>query len=167
MSKTKQEAADYLDVSVRTVESYAAQNKLSVTYARGKRGQVAMFDDEELQRLKAELSEPIYPQRPTVAGSPEKLTTRPNGQSNALAQVDTFAVLDRLAEMLKAQKEHEYSKVKLSEKLTLDLSEAAQLSGLSEWRLRTDAKAGKLKSITGGRGYRVRRADLDAYVAGL
>jgi excisionase family DNA binding protein len=157
MNKTKQEAADYLGVSIRTIESYAAQNKLSVSYARGKRGQVAMFDDEELDRLKAELSEPIYPQRPAVAGSSEKLTIRPDA---ALGTIDTLALVERLSELFQ-------SRIRLTEKLTLSLEEAAELSGLSQYRLRVDTRQGKLKSIGGGKGYRIKRVDLDAYIDSL
>lgn len=168
MSKTKQEAAAFLGVSIRSIESYASQGKLSVSYARGPRGQVAKFNDAELERLKTELEEPIYPKRPTVQpGSSEIPTTRPNGANTSLAHVDTFALLERLGTIIQAQKETEYVRVKLSEKLTLDLSEAAELSGLSEWRLRNDVKTGKLRSITGGKGYQVKRSDLDTYIASL
>lgn len=158
MSKTKQEAATFLGVSIRSIESYANQGKLSVSYARGPRGQIAQFDDEELQKLKAELEQPKYPTRPIVqSGSSEKLATRPNG---SLGAIDTLTLIDRMSELFQ-------SRIRLTEKLTLSLEEAAELSGLSQYRLRADTRLGKLKSITGGKGYRVKRADLDAYIAGL
>lgn len=158
MSKTKQEAAAYLGVSIRSIESYASQGKLSVSYARGPRGQIAKFDDEELARLKEELAQPLYPQRLTVQpGSSEKLTTRPNG---TLGAIDTLTLVERLSDLFQ-------SRIRLTEKLTLSLEEAAELSGLSQYRLRADTRQGKLKSIGGGKGYRIKRADLDAYIASL
>src|SRR5437588_5229694 len=71
MPKTKQEAAEYLGVSTRAVENYAAKGRLNVTYTTGERGQIAQFDDEELRKLKDELTQPIYPQRGAVI-SPEQ-----------------------------------------------------------------------------------------------
>jgi excisionase family DNA binding protein len=52
----------------------------------------------------------------------------------------------------------------LAHKLTLSLQEAARLSGLSRASLRAAIKAGKLKARIIGRGYRVKRSDLDVYV---
>ncbi|MGI8566521.1 MAG: hypothetical protein ACR2LZ_08590 [Pyrinomonadaceae bacterium] len=72
---TKQEVADFLSVSTRAVESYAAKGRLSVTYTKGKRGQIAVFDDGEVKRLKDELAQPAYPQRPGVS-SPEQTHTQ-------------------------------------------------------------------------------------------
>jgi excisionase family DNA binding protein len=43
--------------------------------------------------------------------------------------------------------------------------EAAQLSGLSRGHLREAIEEKKLKARIIGRGWRVKRADLDAYVA--
>jgi excisionase family DNA binding protein len=45
--------------------------------------------------------------------------------------------------------------------------EAAQLSGLSRGHLREAIDAGKLKARIIGRGWRVKRDDLDAYVKKL
>jgi excisionase family DNA binding protein len=56
---------------------------------------------------------------------------------------------------------------RLSEKLTLSLMEAAQLSGLSRRILRQAIEEKKLKARIIGRGWRVKRADLDAYVTKL
>ena len=54
----KQEAAQFLGVSVRTLESYAAQNRVVVNYIRGKTRPVADFDEADLERLKDELAPP-------------------------------------------------------------------------------------------------------------
>lgn len=64
MNMTKQEAAEFLGVKSRTIEHYAKQGRLSVAYTRGTRGQVATYNEEELKKLREELQQPAYPQRP-------------------------------------------------------------------------------------------------------
>jgi excisionase family DNA binding protein len=51
--------------------------------------------------------------------------------------------------------------------LTLSLAEASQLSGLSRNHLRQAIEEKKLKARIIGRGWRVKRDDLDAYVRKL
>jgi excisionase family DNA binding protein len=53
----------------------------------------------------------------------------------------------------------------LAHKLTLSLIEASQLSGLSRGHLREAIEQKKLKARIIGRGWRMTRAALDAYVA--
>lgn len=55
MSKNKKEAAAYLGISTRQLENYARGGRLSVRKEKGKTGDIAIFDDEELRRLKTEL----------------------------------------------------------------------------------------------------------------
>jgi excisionase family DNA binding protein len=55
----------------------------------------------------------------------------------------------------------------LAEKLTLSLVEASQLSGLSRNHLRQAIEDKKLRARIIGRGWRVKREDLDAYVKKL
>jgi excisionase family DNA binding protein len=57
--------------------------------------------------------------------------------------------------------------VPVADKLTLSLVEAAQLSGLSRGHLREAIEAKKLKARIIGRGWRVKRDDLDLYVRKL
>jgi len=59
------------------------------------------------------------------------------------------------------------SPVRLTDKLTLTLTEATLLSGLSRGYLRQAIHAGKLKARIIGKGWRVKRADLDSYVKKL
>ncbi len=59
------------------------------------------------------------------------------------------------------------SPVRLADKLTLSLTEAALLSGLSRNHLREAIGAGKLKAKIIGRGWKVKRPDLDLYVRKL
>lgn len=51
----KEQAADYLGVSVRTLERFAAAGKLTKGRAKGKTRPVVIFDKKEVERLKKEL----------------------------------------------------------------------------------------------------------------
>ena len=55
----------------------------------------------------------------------------------------------------------------ITDKLTLSLIKASQLSGLSRGHLRQAIEAKKLKARIIGKGWRVKRSDLDAYVQKL
>ncbi len=57
--------------------------------------------------------------------------------------------------------------VSIAEKLMLSVDEAAHLAGVSSNHVRAAIKAGKLKAKVVGRGWRVKRADLDAYIRRL
>lgn len=59
------------------------------------------------------------------------------------------------------------SQVGVADKLTLSLVEASQLSGLSRGHLRQAIEAKKLRARIIGRGWRVKREDLEAYVKKL
>jgi excisionase family DNA binding protein len=59
------------------------------------------------------------------------------------------------------------SPVRLTDKLTLSLTEAALLSGLSRGHLREAITEGKLKAAIIGRGWKVKREALDLYVKKL
>jgi excisionase family DNA binding protein len=160
MPMTKQEVADFLSVSTRAVESYAAKGRLSVTYTKGKRGQIAVFDDGEVKRLKDELAQPAYPQRPGVS-SPEQPHTQaivPFGRSG-LVPIGA----GEGASVLEAYRRF----VPVADKLLLKLDEASALTGLSRGILRQAIEDKKLKARIIGKGWRVKRDDLDAYVRKL
>jgi len=53
----KQEAAEYLGVSVRTLERLAASGRLTKGRAKGKTSPLVVFDKSELEKLKKELEE--------------------------------------------------------------------------------------------------------------
>lgn len=160
----KEEAAKFLGVSVRAVQRYAAAGKLSVTYTRGARGQVAQFNQEELERLKQQLSEPVYPQRPAIAESGDNHGQEAVAPVTPQALVTQEAFADRLIETLEALKPESTPPVFVAYKLTLNLKEAAQLAGLSRGFLLEAIHDGTLKAAKRGRGWNIKRTDLDAYV---
>jgi len=170
----KQQAADFLGVSVRAVERYTQQGRLSVHYEPGKTRPVAAYREDELELLRKEIAANLYHQRPAVekgnranpeqAGDVGAVTAlqRTGGSPEALALL-VREVASATVSALRA----DAAAVPLADKLTLSLSEAARLSGLSRNHLRAAIEDKKLKARIIGRGWRVKRDDLDLYVRKL
>jgi excisionase family DNA binding protein len=157
----KAEACSFLGVSERSLARYAAQGKISVSYEKGKRGNVAVYSDDDLQRLKDELSQPVS-MRPAVERS---LATT---DSHAIAPVSMISTLpDLLTLIAERLKPSERPQVAIENKLTLSLAEAAALSGLSQNFLSDAIHDGKLKAAKRGRGWNVKRNDLDSFIKKL
>src|SRR4051812_31234380 len=79
----KQEACAFLGISERSLARHAAAGKVQVTYTKGTRGNVAVYDDADLERLKEELGQPVsirpaneqaLSQKPAIS---DKLAMRP------------------------------------------------------------------------------------------
>lgn len=174
----KREVSEELGCSTRQVEKYVRAGRLHVVeYVHGKTGREGVYDAAEVARLKAELET----ERRAVIGRPAQssaLSPRPaQGQALALIEqigaglerqhADSARVLQLLETIAGALTNGREPGVPLAERLTLSLAEAAELSGLSYKRLRGAIKEGKLTGSIIGRGWRVKRGDLDAYVKGL
>jgi excisionase family DNA binding protein len=59
------------------------------------------------------------------------------------------------------------STLSIGEKIILTLNDAAALTSLSKGSLREAIKAGKLKARIIGKGYKIKRSDLDDFAAKL
>ena len=164
----KQEACEFLGVSERSLARYAAAGKIQVTYTKGTRGNIAIYDDADLERLKEELSQPtaIRPANeqaiPAIPATSDKLATR--SVANLSGFFDQLQARDEvfITSLLQGR-----SQVAIENKLTLNLQEAAQLSGLSRNHLRDAIREKKLKARIIGRGWRMKRSDLEAYIKKL
>ena len=178
---TKEQASRRLGVSVRSVQRATQAGKLHAQYHRGKSGKMeAFYDSDELDRYKEELTQVVVPERKTAPA--------PMGDARALTQVGTpqaGAYLDSLQDLLGrivAVQErsalsaptgdshttaHVGASVPVADKIMLTLAEAAALTNLSRNHLRAAIGEKKLKARIIGRGFRVKRGDLDAYVRRL
>jgi len=182
----KKEAAEFLGVSERTLTNYTAANRLSVSYVKGKTRDVADFDTDDLARLKAEMEsgkvevgnqeiEKFEANNPETgnrnyANQETALTTtsfplqiRKQGNSETEQQNNIFYVLgseqiEQLVERIATPAPA------LEAKLTLTLTEAQALSGVSLRRLRVAVKKGELPARRLGRADRVRPADLRCWL---
>lgn len=163
----KAEAAQFLNVSTRTLDRRADEWGLERLAQRGKHGIETHFAVTELERVKEELTRtPVQVGRPRAGGEqpaePQALELAPVA-GDARAQL-----LALLTEAVSAGQKAAPA-VSLSDKLMLSIPEAATLSGVPVDKLRADAKGGSLKTIKGvGRGLgKVRREDLEHYVRKL
>jgi excisionase family DNA binding protein len=156
----KEEAANYIGASVRTLQRLTGAGKIPVSYERGHKGDEARYSQSDLDAF-------LQSQKPAALMRPE--VGAGDGATQAMSLVATHgeasgaaasaALIEAFAQMS--------APVRVSEKFTLSLIEAAQLSGLSRGHLRQAIEAKKLKARIIGRGWRVKREDLEAYIKKL
>jgi excisionase family DNA binding protein len=157
MDKTK--AAQFLNVSTRTLQRYTTQGKISVTYRHGKTGAEADYDEVELQRFKETLESTTY--QPANGNTSQAIA--PTQQQN-LARIEGA---ERLAAALEALKTTAQPRVLIENKLLLKLDEASALTGLSRATLRNAIEQKKLKAQIIGRAWRIKRNELESYIQKL
>ena len=174
----KQEAANYLGISTRGIERYTQKGKLTVKYEGGKTRPIAVYDEQELAKLKEELNTVSY--KPAVvdsdlessaleASSTSQIGLNTDNASYGLSEL--INQLEKLTKTIESFKAIEGNRgvpsVPISEKLVLSLKEAQALTGFSRERLREAIKDGSLKAQKIGNGWKVKRRDLDFYVESL
>jgi len=171
----KKQAAKFLRVSTRAIERYVAKGKLPVRYTKDKTGrQVAIFEEAQVKKIKTELETLAHPQpapktptdaktHPAAGNGNGKVALR-GGQRPAPPSVTPFA--DALAASLQKHLGHPQL-VPIPDKLTLSLSEASGLSGFSRDFLRKAITAGTLGAAKRGKGWNIKREDLESYIKQL
>jgi len=166
----KQQAADFLGVSVRALERYVQQGRISVKYEKGKTRPTANFDAWELEAFRDELNQPtVKPaiesrQTPTEV---QQQTDKPVLYAGDLAEFSDISVIDKLASIIEGMlaKGEQEPTVPIADKLLLTVTEAQLLTGLSKQFLLSAIQEGTLKAKTIGRSWRVKRSDLEEFVA--
>ena len=150
----KEQAAESLGISVRSLQRLVQSEKISVTYKRGNSGkQEAIFDTEELERYKQERdAESIKPAAMTVSDT-------------ALARNDANSFLEILRDAITPKQKA--LTVEIADKPLLKLDECAALTGLSRDTLRKAIDSKKLKGKIIGKSFRIKREDLDGYIKKL
>jgi len=145
----KKEVAELLSVSTRVVEKYASEGRLGeVTYVRGKTGKQAEYDRKAVEKLKRILESP----------DTALTTTR---------SPDARLFVAQLVEAMTNREEPRSASIRVSEKLLLNLNDCRLLTGLSDAKLRDAIKSGKLKGKIIGRGWKVKRQDLNKFINDL
>jgi excisionase family DNA binding protein len=158
----KKEAAEYLGISSRQIENYAKQNKLSVRKEKGKTGDIAVYDEKELRRLKAELDSKRI-MRPAVTTETDESNER---RELIRASDSRLSDVPKIFDLVKALTDGKKADtiIAISHKPLLKLDEAAALTGLSRQLLRQAIEDGELKGRLIGRAYRIKRVDLDKFI---
>jgi excisionase family DNA binding protein len=154
----KREVAERLGVSIRRVEQFDAEERLGTkSYVKGKTGNQANWSEESVEQLKRELETPVMPV--------SALQGTNSSSAGLVRRADTAAFFEQLAAMM--ERRDIQPQLNIGEKLMLTLADAAALTSLSTNHLRDAIKAGKIKARIIGRGWKIKRADLDAYVRKL
>jgi excisionase family DNA binding protein len=155
----KERAAEELGISVRTLQRMVKRGEIAVRYERGPKGDEAHFDEEDL-RLYLERHKPALLRPGSSAlvrhDAPPVVTGDMTGGAMNGAAGDTAHRMVTAFEALS-----------VGNKLLLNLTEVRMLTGLSGQHLREAIHVGTLKGRIIGRGYKVKRADLEAYVRKL
>ena len=161
-------AADYLGISIKTLERKIAAGEVSVAYVPGATGKQRTFDGAELDKLKAAEAEKAV--ATTYVISKSRNSDAPSSQAleRAGGEQGMSMLASVLADALRATQDGRHDTtppVELKDKLMLTEREAAAYSGLSL----ADIERGRdpLKAIKTGAGWRVKRETLEAYVKKL
>jgi excisionase family DNA binding protein len=158
----KKAVAAALSITKRQVETYASQGRLGeVTYIRGRTGRQAVYGEAEVERLKLELESPDRPMG--------MMPRRDAGAASALiAPADRERFITALEALSKgANRRGAGFGAYISEKIILTLNDAAALTSLSKTSLRKAIKAGKLNAKKIGKGWKIKRSDLNDFAAKL
>jgi excisionase family DNA binding protein len=156
----KDEAAAYLGISTRTLERYTSKGNLQVKYEGTNKRPIAIYEQEDLDRLKSDLVTPLVKPKIEDDNLP---ATIPDNQNKSLSVVvgaigeEQQNPLERLVAALSA--------VPVADKLLLTLPEVQALTGLSRGILKEAIKAGKLKAKIIGKSYRVKRGDVENFIS--
>jgi len=165
---TKHEAAQLLQVSARAINRYVSSGKLSVTYSKNSQGSmVGVYNEDEVLTLKENQARYLQPKE---KAKPARKNEHPKAGVTALTRRESdkgvMALLVRLAEATEAQVKSR-PLVPVEAQLTLTLSDASHLSKLSKDYLLAAVRTGKLKAAKRGRGWNIKRSDLDDWVKKL
>jgi excisionase family DNA binding protein len=153
----KKAVAARLSITKRQVETYASQGRLGeVTYIRGRTGRQAVYGEAEVERLKLELESPDRP-----------MGMMPRSDAAGLiAPADRERFIAAL-EALATQRRGSGFGASVDKKIILTLKDVVELTSLSEDTLYAAIKDGRLKAKIIGRGWKIKRFDLDDFAAKL
>ena len=182
LNMNKREAAEFLKVSEKTIERYKSSGKLSARLKRivgddGKSRKVLDFNQDDLERLKRELSgETVYPEftdrhaqtetQTDIDGQTQLDTANFAGNEvSIVGQTPTANLFGIIFKSFETFSERHLQASNTFQKLMLTVEEAAAVSGLPKAYLdRAIKKEGTLKATKIGGRYRIKRQDLDDFI---
>ena len=101
----KQEAAEFLGVSVRALERYVQQGRIGVRYEKGKTRPTANFDPSELEAFKEELNQPTvkpaFESRQTATDQQQQ-TGKLMQTPGEIVEFGEIGVIDKLSSIIEA-----------------------------------------------------------------
>ena len=169
----KEQAAAALGITVRTLQRHMAAHRIGFAMRRTVTGEEATFSETEVARFKAErdaLTTTVTSATTVsevVRDAPTQALQRAPSEQSMTMFVAALSDALREAQTQRNGKSGEVSVSDLAHKLMLTIDEAAALAGLSANHIYVAIRKGHLKAKIIGRGWRVKRPDLDAYVKKL
>jgi sulfur transfer complex TusBCD TusB component (DsrH family) len=149
----KQQAAKELKISVRSLQRLVQNGVLNIVYQRGNSGkQEAVFDVEQIVKYKLERDKPTT-----------KLVRLPNNDKTQLARNATLEFLEVFRNSLISQK----MVVPIADKVLLTVKDCRLLTGLSEQAIRDAIRDETLKARVIGKGWKIKRGDLNQFIDNL
>jgi len=182
MGMNKKDAAAYLGISTRQLENYARQGRLSVRKERGRTGDIAIYDDDELSQLKSELDakrgliQGAVVREPAASGAASatsESSAMVRASASEISQLAPHEFIDQLAAAILARQAEQKKQRQeptineLAAKPLLTRAEAQRYTGLSRELLHEAVTSGKVKEVKLGRAYRMKKAELDKYIKSL
>lgn len=176
----KKQAAQYLGFSVKNLERLMALRKIQFSYVHAKFGKTVDFDLQDLDAYKASLDIPKVVISPAIvqhniSSNPNNLDTFSNhslsndNKDNLVIPTkdlqDLTSILLKISHSLDIHLSQSF--VPLDKKLTLSLSEASLLAGLSTSFLRNSIRLGHLIASKRGNSWNIKRSDLDTFITSL
>jgi excisionase family DNA binding protein len=165
MPLTKKQAAEYLNCSVRSIEAYTVKHELNPARSKGSRGDINLYDESELDRIKAKREQVVYVARPTESALKQAVTPQ-TALQNTSAAVTSFASNDAVKSLLIDVIREAFSGAatapqQLRHKTLLTVEEAAVMTSLKPRTLLRLIKEKKLKAKKIGNSWRIAPPDLD------
>lgn len=158
---TTKEAQDLFKLAARTLQRYKNSGKVETRQRREKHGLQTYYRRSDLERLQAEQGS-YEVKAPTLAPREE---APPHGQAALVPTApptQSLALGEKFLEILEAATGNS-PKVRIAEKIILNLDDAAELTSFSKSYLLGEIKAGRLKAKKAGRGWHVTREALEAW----
>jgi excisionase family DNA binding protein len=151
----KEQAADALNITVRTLQRHMAAHRIGFAMRRTLTGEEATFSDEEVERFKAERDALTTTVTPALNVS-ESVRDEP---SEALQRAGDGQGIAMVLSVLREAQNAPHAPCML-----LSVKEAAEFSGLSVSRIMKAIHGGKLDGRKIGRGFKLRPVDVREYV---
>lgn len=174
----KKQAAQYLGFSVKNLERLMALRKIQFSYVHAKFGKTVVFDLHDLDAYKNSLEIPKVVISPIIENNaPTKTNNLDNPSNQSLAKdnlvitatakdlKDLESILLKISHSLDIQNSQSF--VPLDKKLTLSLSEASLLAGLSVSFLKHSIHLGHLIASKRSNAWNIKRSDLDTFITSL
>jgi excisionase family DNA binding protein len=175
----KQQAAEYLGCSVRQLERYTSENRIAARFEKGRTRPTPVYEETELQRFKTEQERVLHSPTREIATQSDNNDKNPlvhgTQPMSQLSQFPPSAAAGVLLGLIEAASTHTQNSNaprridprEAAAKLLLTLPEAQALTGLGRNTLRAAIDAGELKAAKVGRGFKIKREELERWIKKL